>query len=806
MAKIHKLTKNGQTIYPATTTDAVVDATSNKSLKEELTELDAKNRNVYNTLLYSSIKYYKGNIFDGKYINLNNDSVRHLIIPISEGDKISISTKSDRLQYCFLKTYNPIEGEIADIVENVMYKDNGIIITAPYNANFLYVYYTFYGSDIIPSICINGVQLYDIYSLINKLMKYNVIKCGNISANNKWENIDVDNTYKYLMIKICDFAGKKITVSTNNSLLYKYYAFLKSNMQVISGDPDFSEGTERMSGYPSNVTIPMDAKYLYLSISGQDGVIYLPTIYIDEQIVKLGVDNNNEFLRKDIDEIKKYINEVDEVKEKINIIDRQLNSVRYTDYTEEMSAQNGNISGSGTWANITNPTDNYKHVLVNVSDFVGLMVTATGNCNYKYYAFLKNIDNISNGSLPNFVEDGHRVSGYPSDITIPSDAKYLYLSVAGSDGIVHLPIIRFINKNANISYDNLKNIVGSICEYSEKIPFTVNVNIHVDIDYTDTTNIADKEVYSKDYCVLNLPNDYTNYNKPCKLLIFAHGAGGYVDELGNGEGDNIVKYFVSFGYAVLRVNGLPVDFYEDGMAIGGGFGIPISCNCYYKAYRHVVRNYNIDKNGCYLLGQSMGGLTCINLAQNYNIPIRAIALDAPLLSIENVWKSPTWAQNGGYSKSVWYLLSKAYNFSFDEVNSLYSKNYTLDTFPFAITNSEYKYDMIQYLYENNKNKINGYDPYTCNVVTIGDKMYKFFNTPIKLWRGAQDSLTDRLPYCRKFIEMINNSRGYAKERYPNTSKHCVGNATINDGIEQVEENGMYVSCVLQEQRIFLERF
>lgn len=39
MAKIHKLTKGGQTIYPATTTDAVVHPTTRKNLTEELVEL-----------------------------------------------------------------------------------------------------------------------------------------------------------------------------------------------------------------------------------------------------------------------------------------------------------------------------------------------------------------------------------------------------------------------------------------------------------------------------------------------------------------------------------------------------------------------------------------------------------------------------------------------------------------------------------------------------------------------------------------------------------------------------------------------
>ena len=43
MAKIHKLIKDGQTIYPATTTDAVVHPTTRKNLTESLSLLDNKN-------------------------------------------------------------------------------------------------------------------------------------------------------------------------------------------------------------------------------------------------------------------------------------------------------------------------------------------------------------------------------------------------------------------------------------------------------------------------------------------------------------------------------------------------------------------------------------------------------------------------------------------------------------------------------------------------------------------------------------------------------------------------------------------
>ena len=49
MAKIHKLTKNGQTIYPATTTDAVVDPSTKKSVKERLTKIGEQLNNYSNS-------------------------------------------------------------------------------------------------------------------------------------------------------------------------------------------------------------------------------------------------------------------------------------------------------------------------------------------------------------------------------------------------------------------------------------------------------------------------------------------------------------------------------------------------------------------------------------------------------------------------------------------------------------------------------------------------------------------------------------------------------------------------------------
>ena len=83
MAKIHKLIKDGQTIYPATTTDAVVHPTSRKNLTEELSKLESKTESLSKITGVSSavIKFSKQyelkelpfTIFRGSVINLLGD-------------------------------------------------------------------------------------------------------------------------------------------------------------------------------------------------------------------------------------------------------------------------------------------------------------------------------------------------------------------------------------------------------------------------------------------------------------------------------------------------------------------------------------------------------------------------------------------------------------------------------------------------------------------------------------------------------------------------------------------------------------
>lgn len=83
MAKIYKLTKGGQTIYPATTTDAMVNPNSRKSLTEELSELSG----VIGLNLSSD-----GTVYDG----LTNDALskipNYMALFIKAGFIVSVCT------------------------------------------------------------------------------------------------------------------------------------------------------------------------------------------------------------------------------------------------------------------------------------------------------------------------------------------------------------------------------------------------------------------------------------------------------------------------------------------------------------------------------------------------------------------------------------------------------------------------------------------------------------------------------------------------------------------------------------------
>lgn len=79
MVKMHKLTKGGQTIYPATITDAVVNPKTRKSLTTEISELTQKSENA----ISKNDSSYIGLQNDVKLMSTNFSKIKELQLPAS---------------------------------------------------------------------------------------------------------------------------------------------------------------------------------------------------------------------------------------------------------------------------------------------------------------------------------------------------------------------------------------------------------------------------------------------------------------------------------------------------------------------------------------------------------------------------------------------------------------------------------------------------------------------------------------------------------------------------------------------------
>ena len=79
MVKMHKLTKGGQTIYPATIYNAVVNPKTRKSLTTEISELTQKSENV----ISKNDSSYIGLQNDVKLMSTNFNKIKELQLPAS---------------------------------------------------------------------------------------------------------------------------------------------------------------------------------------------------------------------------------------------------------------------------------------------------------------------------------------------------------------------------------------------------------------------------------------------------------------------------------------------------------------------------------------------------------------------------------------------------------------------------------------------------------------------------------------------------------------------------------------------------
>lgn len=296
----------------------------------------------------------------------------------------------------------------------------------------------------------------------------------------------------------------------------------------------------------------------------------------------------------------------------------------------------------------------------------------------------------------------------------------------------------------------------------------VNCNLPHDNEITDKQQ-AFEELYD-DYGFIILPDNYTEDGTPTRLVISCHGAGGTVTtDDSQIEHQELTKYLVANGYAVMDTNGLPLEYSEKyTIDICNNIGSPIAVRCYAKAYHYCMEHFNL-KPEVFVHGGSMGGISSTNLVLSGMIPVIAHTSYCPVLDTYNQIFLKPWS--GGLPKTA---LGKIYRLDKDEAG-------------------EYIYD---------EKKIAGYNP-------VNNKKAQMYPVPVKFWHCVDDQ-TVPFEVTERFVSAIRENGGMAYLRafpYGAHEPQRVGEKVSNpSGITMFEGEEIEVKPAIEETFIFIKSF
>lgn len=408
---------------------------------------------------------------------------------------------------------------------------------------------------------------------------------------------------------------------------------------------------------------------------------------------------------------------------------------------------------------------------------------------------------------------------------IPENAKYIRIS--GNTTLnPESPNIEMLVKE--LASDNIySDAPSSGYEYFSYDVDTAKEDVE---DSEQGTEVIYSSEISKDNGFIRLPESYTKTGEPTRLIIVNHGAGGKVTENSSENGNtSFVLLLQKKGYAVLCINGVPeamrntkyMDVSENGASAHMGGWVYIRSAL--AAYKYVTEKYNIAKDGCYVIGRSMGGVTSLNLALSGVIPVKALALDAPVIdSFHDAYFSGTWSGGtlGGKNPAIfaWIFQWDYCNFNDDTYTiptgryDIYGQSYNVESeeTKSLATLKDSQQDMA-ILWHLNENKMYGYnayktgdfliknldDSYSYNLSTDNDEQYygKKLPCPCKIWFGSGDTV-NQIDIAKRFIKKIRNGGSIAILRTCPTNRHAIWNETetVPDGLDiSVVEDGITCS-------------
>lgn len=343
------------------------------------------------------------------------------------------------------------------------------------------------------------------------------------------------------------------------------------------------------------------------------------------------------------------------------------------------------------------------------------------------------------------------------------------------------------------------------------VNFSVPVNCNLaDVD-SDTLNTQDALNEYYDWGILKLPTNYAQTGTPIRLVISCHGTGTWIDQ-DSYSINSVADFLLTQGFAVMDMNGIPASFVgSDGTDNGKRhYGAPFAQQSYIKGYHWILDRYNIAKDGCFIYGISMGGLSSFQVVLSGSIPVIAQGAYCPCIDLFKQAYCNPW-NNGTVQRA-----DIAQYFGFKGTAPTFTNNK-------PPTQAEIDY------FKNNVDKVIGYSPIWKEVVGLNtneimsvipatseqsntseaatyNKYSRIYPVPLKIWHNLDDT-TVRYRYSQYLVRMIQNAGGMAFLRtFPSGGHNAWENGADVTNIPTISGSTTTTKTSIYEFYLWIKRF
>ena len=371
-------------------------------------------------------------------------------------------------------------------------------------------------------------------------------------------------------------------------------------------------------------------------------------------------------------------------------------------------------------------------------------------------------------------------------------------------------------------FDQLENEISQIAPnpvepYYLPRPSNGVVNFQVPVNCAnadvDDRTLQNQDVINihYDWGVLLLPTNYSQTGKPVRLVIACHGTGGWIN--GSTISTTHSSMLLSQGYAVMDMNGIPATFAgsTDGSDSGKRhYGAPFVLNSYVNGYRYVIEKYNIAKDGCFVYGISMGGLSSFMLVLSGVIPVIAQGGFCPCIDLyKQAYVNPWNAANIQRADIASYFgfTGTAPTWTTQRPPSIAERDYFL--------NNSSKWlgynSMTKQVPNVDIHELYDYIPATSSVEDATeqasfDKFCRIHPVPLKIWHNYDDS-TVRWRYSKYFCEMVRRAGGLAFLRtFPSGGHNAWFNGDVVPNVNTIDGDTISMKASIYEMIQWFKRF